>query len=191
MLRNKHKLLTIVFGLILTFIFLPTQVFAVTADSSKPLCFGGENTNPPVECPTGRGLQAGKCYTVASGPTTEGAGIYTEMACEQISTTQLEQPKFVKNDCNGPNIRAFAPEGDENHCGILDYLMVFINVLSGIVGVVVIAMIIIGGIQYSAAQDNPNAISAAKKRITNAVLALLVFIFMFTFLQWLVPGGLF
>jgi hypothetical protein len=52
-------------------------------------------------------------------------------------------------------------------------------------------MVIVGGIQYSAAGADPNKIQAAKHKITNALLALLLFIFGFAIVQWLVPGGLF
>lgn len=66
-----------------------------------------------------------------------------------------------------------------------------VNFLSVGVGVVVIAMLIVGGIQYTAAGDNPNATSAAKQRIMNALVALVAYMFIFAFLQWLIPGGIF
>ncbi len=66
-----------------------------------------------------------------------------------------------------------------------------VNFLSAGVGIVVVGVIIFGGIQYMAAGDNPQAVTAAKKRIANAFIALLAFIFMFAFLQWLIPGGVF
>jgi uncharacterized ion transporter superfamily protein YfcC len=48
-----------------------------------------------------------------------------------------------------------------------------------------------GGIQYSTSGGNPQAASAAKKRMSNAFLALLALVFLYTFLQWIVPGGIF
>lgn len=70
-------------------------------------------------------------------------------------------------------------------------LQLIVNVLSAGVGIVVIAMIIMGGIQYSIAGDNSQATTAAKQRITNALIALVAYLFIFAFLQWLIPGGLF
>jgi hypothetical protein len=70
-------------------------------------------------------------------------------------------------------------------------LEIIINVLSVGVGIVVVGMIIVGGIQYMAAGDNPNAVAAAKQRITNALIALVAFLLTFAFLQWLIPGGIF
>ncbi len=65
-----------------------------------------------------------------------------------------------------------------------------INFLSAGVGVVVIGVIILGGIQYSLAGDNAQAITAAKQRIINGLIALIAFIFAFAFLNWLLPGGI-
>lgn len=66
-----------------------------------------------------------------------------------------------------------------------------VNFLAAAVGVVVIIVIILGGIQYTMAGDNASAVSEARKRITNGLIALVAFIFMYTFLQWLIPGGVF
>ena len=96
----------------------------------------------------------------------------------------LTQTFAVEADCKEKVL-------DAGNCGIIRYLLLFINVLSGLVGVVVVMMIIIGGIQYASAGDYPQKITAAKGKITNALLALFTFIFMFAFLQWVVPGGIF
>jgi hypothetical protein len=57
--------------------------------------------------------------------------------------------------------------------------------------VVVVGMMILGGVQYSLAGDKPEAVTAARQRITNALLALVIFALTYTFLQWLIPGGVF
>jgi len=59
------------------------------------------------------------------------------------------------------------------------------------VGVIITVMIVIAGIQYMTARDNAQAVQAAKSKIMNAFIALVAFIFLYAFLQWLVPGGLF
>lgn len=76
-------------------------------------------------------------------------------------------------------------------CKIVYWLMVFINTLSAVVGIVIVTMITIGGVQYSTTRDNPQAVQAARQKIYNAIIALIVYIFGFSFLQWLVPGGIF
>ena len=74
---------------------------------------------------------------------------------------------------------------------IVKDLNIIVGFLSGLVGVVVVGVIILGGIQYSMAGDKAEAVSAAKKRITNGLIALVAFLFIFAFLQWLIPGGVF
>lgn len=76
-------------------------------------------------------------------------------------------------------------------CGIIRYITDFVNILTAITGVVITIMVIVGGIQYSAARDNPQAVQAAKGKLINAIIALVAFIFTSAFLQWIVPGGVF
>lgn len=66
-----------------------------------------------------------------------------------------------------------------------------INVLAGLVGVVCVAMIVVGGIQYSLARNNPQATAGARTRILNAVIAMVAFMFIWALLQYLIPGGVF
>lgn len=66
-----------------------------------------------------------------------------------------------------------------------------VNFLAAAVGIVVVGSIIYGGIQYIMAGDNPQAVGAAKERITNSLIALIAFGFSYAFVQWLVPGGVF
>ncbi len=80
---------------------------------------------------------------------------------------------------------------DPGNCNIVQqYIDPLIKFLSALVGIVVVIGIVIGGIQYSSARDNPQAVGAAKKRITNAILALIVYFFLFALLNFLIPGGL-
>jgi hypothetical protein len=73
---------------------------------------------------------------------------------------------------------------------IMAYLVGILRFLTYGVGLVVITMIIIGGIQYSAAGGNAQAVQSARNRILNALIALLLYIFAFAILNFLVPGGL-
>ncbi len=70
-------------------------------------------------------------------------------------------------------------------------LQAIVNALAAGVGIMVVASIIIGGIQYSVAGDQPGKLEEAKKRITNALLALVAFFLTWAFLEWLIPGGVF
>ena len=52
-------------------------------------------------------------------------------------------------------------------------------------------MTVIGGIQYITSGGDPNHVAEAKKRIANALLALVTWIIIWAFLEWIIPGGLF
>jgi hypothetical protein len=65
-----------------------------------------------------------------------------------------------------------------------------VDFLSAGAGIIIVGSIIVGGIQYSLAGSNANEVTAAKNRIRDALIALFAFFFIFSFLQWLIPGGL-
>jgi len=56
---------------------------------------------------------------------------------------------------------------------------------------VAVISIILGGIQYSASEGDPQKASQAKSRITKTVFAIVSYFFLYAFLQFIVPGGVF
>jgi hypothetical protein len=74
---------------------------------------------------------------------------------------------------------------------IQDMLFAFLRFMSVGVGVVVVVSIIVAGIRYSTSQGNPEVTAAAKDRIQSTIIALLIYVFIFSVLQFLVPGGIF
>jgi hypothetical protein len=74
---------------------------------------------------------------------------------------------------------------------IVHDLQTIVNMLSAGVAIIVTGVILLGGIQYIMAGGNASALTAARQRILNGVIALFAFLFMFAFLQWLIPGGVF
>lgn len=79
-----------------------------------------------------------------------------------------------------------------NDCPLMSrYVTPAINALSGAVGIVVVTMIVWGGIRYTSSRDNPQQAASAKEHIRNALFALVIYIFMMAFLNWVVPGGVF
>jgi len=89
------------------------------------------------------------------------------------------------NGCNGNTTNTCLKKNK-----IVQDINTIVNFLAALVGIVVIGVIILGGIQYSLAGDNSTATGAAKQRIINGLLALVAFIFTYAFLQWLIPGGI-
>lgn len=123
---------------------------------------------------------------------TRGIRIGTNDIAEQFAESQgivISAPANLDGDCgedtNGDG------RIDQSECGILSYLVTFINVLSALVGLVIVIMIAVRGIQYSFARDNVQMAASARDGIRDAVLALLYYLAGFAFLQWLIPGGVF
>jgi len=85
--------------------------------------------------------------------------------------------------CKGPN-------GQQIDCDIISkYANPFITFLSAVAGLVATISIVVGGIQYASSSGDPQKVSAAKKRIANSILAIVGFLLLYAFLQWVVPGG--
>lgn len=74
---------------------------------------------------------------------------------------------------------------------IQDLVFAIIRFASIGVGILVVLSIIAAGIQYSTAEGNAEATQKSKKRIQQTVIGLVIYIFAFSILQFLVPGGLF
>lgn len=89
------------------------------------------------------------------------------------------------------NFGCIGKDGPANMGPVEDLLYSFIRFLSAGVGLIVVLLIIISGIQYSSSEGNPEATQAAKSRIQNAVVGLFIYMFAFAIVQFLVPGGVF
>jgi len=210
MLHKKHKYHTIqnfslsLLGVLAIIIFIFTPLASATPNFFKcdsapldhvsifsvPLVFNNES----FDCATG--------ITDTDTYATSGPGVVCPPGVPMISSDAGMTPNYCLVDQNNVTVNGNPVNGQSNNadckdedlsknCGIVRYLRVFINALSRLVGVVVVIMIIVGGIQYSSAGSDPQKIASAKSKITNALLALLVYIFMYAFLQWVVPGGIF
>ncbi len=117
--------------------------------------------------------------------------------CKTDSNGVQVNPDPTKPCIPDPNSLQSTPDKAAQTCTggdcsglITKYVNPFIKLMSGLVGIAVVVSIVVGGIQYSSAGGDPSKVVAARKRITNAIIALLAYLFMFAFLQWLLPGGI-
>jgi len=80
----------------------------------------------------------------------------------------------------------------ENGCDIIaKYVNPSINLLTMLFGLIAAASLIMGGIQYSASEGDPQKAAQAKNRITNTIIAIVAYFFLYSFLEFLIPGGIF
>jgi len=114
---------------------------------------------------------------------------------EFLNPTNAQQPYQPLPNLDDGNLTA--PGGAElsvkkcvSDCIVNDYLNPFIKFLNVAVGLVVVISVASGGIQYSTSRDNPDAVKAARKRITNALIGLVCYFLLAGFLNFIIPGGI-
>ena len=84
------------------------------------------------------------------------------------------------------------PSCNESSCDLVaSYIQPIVSLLSGMVGIIVVISLIMGGIEYSTSEGDPQKSAKAKRRITNTLIALIAFFFLYAFLQFLIPNGVF
>jgi hypothetical protein len=104
----------------------------------------------------------------------------------------LDNPTSQKYYCGGTKDRIYTSinlgcAGKGN--ATVDLAFAIIRFLSAGVGLVVIASIVYGGIQYTMSRGDPQATAAAVDRIRNSLLALLLFIFAYAIIAYIIPKG--
>jgi hypothetical protein len=83
------------------------------------------------------------------------------------------------------------PSGKDGRAIIWQLLEMAVNFLAAGVGIVVIAGIVFGAITYATAAGSADQAKKGITFVTNAVIGLLLFIFMYAIINFLIPGGLF
>lgn len=73
---------------------------------------------------------------------------------------------------------------------VAKYINPLISLLTVIVGLAVVIGIIIGAIQVITSAGDPQKAASGRDHVRNAIIALVAYIFLFGFLQFLIPGGL-
>lgn len=159
---SKIKTIILTICSLAAFAFFAAQAMAVTSSDA-----GGATATPTSSSTTSPNPTYDPCHPEKIGG--------TPLTKRQLNNCQACQ-QAGNNDCLQKN-------------PIVIDLNVLVNVLTGAVALVVIGVLIVGGIQYALAGGNANAVTAAKKRIVNALVALIAFFFIWAFLQWLIPGG--
>ena len=125
--------------------------------------------------------------------------------------TYLNQPKLISRVCGGGVVSQTVYSGttkkvsitqqsiktsidfgcDSKGNPIVDLIFAIIRFLSAGVGLVVIASVIVGGIQYILSRGDPQATQKAVGRLVTTVIALIIYIFAYAILNYVIPGGFF
>ncbi len=70
-------------------------------------------------------------------------------------------------------------------------LLIIINILTAGVGIVAVGGIIYGSIMYATSGGSPENVKKARTIITNVVIGIIAYAFMYAILNFITPGGLF
>lgn len=109
----------------------------------------------------------------------------------KTSTTAIATYKKTYNHDYGKCADKSAPKQDVQDSGIWGLLLMVINIMTAGVGILAIAGVVWGSIQYTSAGGSAEQIKKAKDTITNVVIGIVAYALMYALLNFLIPGGLF
>lgn len=178
-------------------------VYAITCpdgstlpDSQADQCPPADDTNDTGDTgATNNGAisTAQRCAQAQPGtPEADGCTFYAPEFAEQVNKEGKHQcgkgPKAIKVGFNF-GCRGEEAPGDMNP--IVDIMLAIFRFLSTGVGIVVIGSVVVAGIQYTMSRGDPQTTAAAINRVTSAVGALILYLFIFAIANFIIPGGMF
>lgn len=121
------------------------------------------------------------------------SGSFAVLETEQKCTSDEVHPKEFNGD---PDVRSCCPKSaganpTSIQCFFAKYIDPVVNLLGAGVGVVVLASVVAGAIQISSSAGDSGKYAKGRERIINSLLAMAGFVFLYAFLQWIIPGGIF
>ena len=93
--------------------------------------------------------------------------------------------------CNGTPTSIDFKCSDYDTDGISAILMYVINIMGIGVGIAVVIGIVLGGIKYAGSDGDEGQAKEGREIITNSIIGLFLFIFLYAGTQFLIPGGIF
>lgn len=113
------------------------------------------------------------------------AALFASLVVVAKPSAALECALLPDSICNS------AEEGSLEGSGVWKLLLFGLNILTAGVGIVAVGAIAYAGFLYTTAQSNAEQTKKALEMIRNTVIGILLFAFMFAFVNFLVPGGVF
>lgn len=189
----------VVFAPIKAFAFNTSDLLIATRDA-EALCETGD-----YDWACGPARQYRKVLTEALEKPADQRDAYIEDALftQEKTTTYLDVVSGYNKAAADGKIDTSNAEAEQGTCGgvqlsikvdcgnaknpIYGYLRGVIIFMGGAIGLAVVITIIVSGIQYSSSAGNPANITKAKERLTNAVIGLVLYLFLAAILRYLVP----
>lgn len=111
-----------------------------------------------------------------------------------LGTAWVVLPTRLYAACSGQGVTVSSALGVPNDCvgadgtnPIYALISVVITYATGVLGLIMILMIVIAGLQYVVSNGSPDTAKAARQRIENVVTGFILFVLMWGILQALLP----
>ena len=103
--------------------------------------------------------------------------------------------KSGTNSCEGVTTNIIDCESSEGdgieNSGLWNLLLTVINILSAGIGIAAVGGVVYAAVLYSSAGANADNVKKAKGMFVNIGIGIVAYILMYSFLNYLIPGGLF
>lgn len=168
-------------------------IFCPNGEDIKTVGFDSQTSDVSWECPAGTNALQVTIDLPPKALRLSCSDNRTRPTVSIVNPTPLPAPGGGGTGGGGGNCTELAIDVGAAACGknrLMKYITALVRFLSLGVGIIVVIMIIVGGIQYTSSGGDPGAVAAAKSRVFNAIIALLLYIFTIAILNWLVPGGI-
>ncbi len=111
------------------------------------------------------------------------------MAIVSLAYLFFEPSSAYAASCGGTDTVIVSCGSSEN--GIWSVLLIAIRILAAGVGIVAVGGIVYAALQYTTAEDNAAQVTTSKNNIQAIIIGIVVFAGMYSFLEFVVPGGVF
>ena len=128
-----------------------------------------------------------------------GGGGTTGTQCGGVETSILKCPDQPGGTCSDGSAAVngmcetgdYVPPKNVEDTGLWGVLILAMNILTAGVGVAAIAGIVWGSVLYTTASGKPEQVKKANMVIANTVLGIVMYALMYSFLNFIIPGGMF
>jgi len=114
-----------------------------------------------------------------------GSGIYAKTLTEGQSCCAGKPTSIISCDVTGGRTK------DPTQTGIWALLILVLNILTAGVIVAALGGVVYGSILYTTAGGSPDQVKKARTIIGNVIVGILVYALMYSFMNFIIPGGLF
>lgn len=105
--------------------------------------------------------------------------------CAAFVTIAIARPTYA--DCNTGVLPQKWCDGEGDKSGIMVMLEDLVWIVGSIAGVVAVPFIAMAGFTWMTATDDPGKVQAAKKRILEIVIGLIIYVLIGAIISWLIP----